>query len=144
MRKRRDDNLSVKEWRAMQNPASKAGKYKNVRRTYTADAGHERSYHSIAECEYARKLDLLVKAGEIISWVPQVRFDLPGEKHYVDFMVIRLATIMPPPEIAHPATLQPEYIVSYVEVKGYDTPDGKRKRKAVEKRYGITIEVTKG
>ena len=81
-------------------------------------------FHSKKEAQYAIELDFLKKAGEVLFWLRQVPFDLPGNIRYrVDFVVFLSSGE-----------------VIFVDTKGYDTPGGKMKRKMVEELYPITIE----
>jgi len=71
------------------------------------------------------ELKLLMKSGEVIFFLRQVPFDIGGgTKHFIDFV-----------------EFWADGDVRFVEVKGYDTPQGKMKRKIVEGLYPITIEV---
>jgi len=82
-------------------------------------------YASKKEAAYAAKLDMLKKAGEILFYIRQVPFDLPGNsRHRVDFM-----------EFWANGT------VVLTEVKGMDLPQGKMCRKQVEDLYGVEIAV---
>jgi len=82
-------------------------------------------FDSQKEARYYDTLILRQKAGEVLFFLRQIPFDLPGGvKHRIDFM-----------EFWSDGT------VHVVEIKGYDTPAGKMKRKMVESLYPITIEV---
>lgn len=96
-------------------------------------------YDSKKEAAYARRLDAMQRSSEIVSWIRQVKFDLPGgAKHYVDFMLIETFVVFSeenrPDSKAKP-------VVRFVEVKGRDLPMGKLKRQQVEELYGIEIEI---
>ena len=85
--------------------------------------GHR--YASKKEAQYAQELGLRKRAGEVLFWLEQVLFRLPGSTiHRVDFM-----------------EFWTDGTVHFVEVKGFDTPMGKMKRKMVEAEYPIEIEV---
>lgn len=63
-------------------------KYNNQSKEYN---GH--LYHSKKEAEYARDLDLLIRAGEILEWKPQFKLSLDVNgyhicNYYVDFWVL--------------------------------------------------------
>ena len=82
-------------------------------------------FQSKKEAQYYDMLLLRKKAGEVLFFLRQVPFDLGGGvTHRIDFM-----------EFWSDGT------VHIVEIKGYDTPTGKIKRKIVESLYPIEIEV---
>ena len=84
-------------------------------------------FPSKKEAEHYRKLCLARQSGELTFFLRQVPFHLPGNtKHLIDFV-----------EFWKDGT------VNFVEIKGYDTPMGKMKRKMVESIYPIKIEVIK-
>lgn len=67
---------------------TKQNKYGNRKTQYEG-----RSYHSALEADYAARLDLLLKAGEIKEWIPQYKIDIKVDgKHvtnyYMDFRVV--------------------------------------------------------
>jgi hypothetical protein len=93
---------------------AKRSKYGNVRTLYQG-----RQYASIKEATHARDLDLRKKAGEILAWVPQVPFLLPGGIVYVaDFVVI-----------------VSDWSVRVEDAKGFRTKEYKLKRKLFKERY---------
>lgn len=82
-----------------------------------------RTYHSKLEAAHAAKLDLLVKAGEVAGWLPQVSMPIivNGTKvcdYRVDFIV-----------------MYADGHDEYSECKGYDTPIGKLKMKLFQACY---------
>lgn len=80
-------------------------------------------FHSKKEARYFLELVCRQKAGEILYFLRQVPFDLPGGvKHVVDFMLVKA-----------------DGSIEFVEVKGRDLPMGKMKRKMVEDLYHISI-----
>lgn len=82
-------------------------------------------YASKKEAQYAQELELRKRAGEVLFYLRQVPFDLPGGVvHRVDFL-----------------EFWADGTAHLVEVKGFDTPMGKLKRKQVEALYPISIEV---
>lgn len=84
-----------------------------------------RRFDSKKEARYAQGLDLRKKAGEIIFYLRQVPFDLPGGvKYRIDFVEFHT-----------------DGTVRFIDVKGYDTPMGKAKRKMVEDLYPVKIEL---
>lgn len=86
-----------------------------------------RTYASKAEARYAAELELRKRAGDVLFWLEQTPFRLPGGvKYVVDFTVF---------------TVSGE--VHFVDVKGVETPMFVLKKKQVEELYPITIEVVK-
>ena len=82
-------------------------------------------FASKKEARAYQNLDLRKKAGDVLFFLRQVPFHLPGgTKHVIDFV-----------------TFNADGSVHFIEVKGYDTPMGKMKRKMVEAQYPITIEI---
>jgi len=82
-------------------------------------------FSSKKEAEYYGKLKILQQNGDILFFLRQVGFDLPGKvRHFIDFQVFWA-----------------DGNVEFIEVKGRDLPMGKLKRKQVEALYPITIEV---
>lgn len=101
-------------------------KYRNVPTEYGG-----RTYPSKVQAKYAAQLDLLVKAGEIRAWIPEVSIPLPapfdGERMRLDVMII-----------------ENDGRVRWQDVKGAaPTPEWKLKQTAVQNGYGITIEIIK-
>ncbi len=108
----------------------KPSKYHNQRTEYGG-----RIYASKKEADFARGLDLRIKAGEIKGWIPQVMFPLPGgTQHRVDFEVFEAS-------FNHFQDRSQFSAVSFWEVKGRDLPMGKMKRKQTEELYGIRINI---
>lgn len=87
-----------------------------------------RKYASKAEARYAQKLAVQKAAGQVIGWLEQVPFHLPGGVKYVcDFQVF-----------------EADGTVRFVEVKGMETPVWKVKKKLVEEVYPwVEIEVVR-
>lgn len=82
-------------------------------------------FDSKKEARYYETLKAARKAGELVFFLRQVPFDLPGGvKYRVDFL-----------------EFWADGTVRVVDVKGYDTPQGKMKRKMVEEIYPISIEL---
>lgn len=82
-----------------------------------------RTYHSKAEADYARRLDLEVAAAEIISWSPQrpVKMVVNGVlicKYLIDFEV-----------------LHNDGSIEWIEVKGAETAVYKLKAKLLKALY---------
>jgi hypothetical protein len=101
-----------------------------IRHKYNASPqkrdGHR--YDSKAELAFAQQLDRSKVAGEVVQYLRQVPFHLPGGVKYVcDFLIFEASGS-----------------VRLVDIKGMDTPMSKMKRKQVEELYApIVIEVVK-
>jgi hypothetical protein len=101
-----------------------------IRHKYNASPqkrdGHR--YDSKAELAFAQQLDRAKAAGEVVQYLRQVPFHLPGGVKYVcDFCIFESGGC-----------------IRWVDVKGVDTPMSKMKRKQVEELYApIVIEVVK-
>lgn len=86
-----------------------------------------KKFPSKLERAYYIELKQRQKAGEVIFFLRQTGFELPGGvKHFVDFTVF-LA----------------DGTVEFVDTKGVDTPIGIAKRKMVEDLYPIKIKIIK-
>jgi len=84
-------------------------------------------FASKKEGRYYNELKLRVKAGEVIFFLRQTSFHLPGGTTYrVDFQEFHA-----------------DGTVHFVEIKGYETKDWIMKKKLVEALYPIKIEVVK-
>ena len=84
-------------------------------------------FKSKKEARYYQELKIRQRAGEVSFFLRQVPFDLgEGVRHFLDFI-----------------EFWANGEVKFIEVKGYDTPQGKMKRKLVESMYPIEIEVIK-
>lgn len=82
-------------------------------------------YDSKKEARYGSQLKLLQKAGEILFFLRQVPFDLPGGiKYRVDFM-----------------EFWKDGNIKFIDVKGFMTQVSKNKIKQVEALYPINIEL---
>jgi hypothetical protein len=81
-------------------------------------------FGSKKEAKYYRELKLRVLAGDVIFFLMQVPFDLPGKvKYRIDFQ-----------------EFHSDGTVHFVDVKGQKTPMYKLKKKQVEDLYPIIIE----
>ena len=79
------------------------------------------------EAAYYSRLKLLQQSGEVIFFLRQVPFHIPGNiRHIIDFV-----------EFWSDGT------VKFIDVKGMDTPLSIAKRKLVEAHYPIEIDVVK-
>lgn len=81
-------------------------------------------YASKAEATYAAQLDLMVRAKKIHGWARQVPMTLTVNgahigTHYIDFAIQET----------------PDGPIKYVEIKGYETPDYKLKKKLLLALY---------
>lgn len=84
-------------------------------------------FPSQLEARYYDQLCMLQKMGEIIFFLRQVPFHLPGNVVYrVDFVEFRK-----------------DGTVHFVDTKGHETPEFIKNKKMVEALYPITIEVKK-
>ena len=82
-------------------------------------------FDSQKEGTYYLELKLRVCRGDVLFFTMQTAFHLPGGvKHRLDFV-----------------EYWSDRTVHFVDVKGYDTPMGRLKRKQVEAIYPITIEI---
>lgn len=80
-------------------------------------------FHSKKEANYYANLKLAQKSGQLLFFLRQVPFHLPGEVRYVvDF-----------------AEFWNDGSVRFVDVKGYRTPEYIAKKKILEATYPITI-----
>src|ERR1044072_3582420 len=86
-------------------------------------------FPSKKEAEYYTKLKFSKQQGQLLYFLRQVPFHLPGNvKYLADFMVVY-----------H----DPHYhfdTIEYIDVKGKDTPMSKLKRKQVKDLYGVEIK----
>lgn len=84
-------------------------------------------FGSKAEASYYNRLKTLKESGEILFFLRQVPFDLPGStKYFVDFQVFYA-----------------DGTVAFIDVKGMSTPMFILKKKQVESLYPIEIEIVK-
>ncbi len=84
-------------------------------------------FHSQLEAEYYKHLKLLVMAKEVVFFLRQVPFHLPGKTTYrVDFQVFYT-----------------DETVGFIDVKGVETKEFIRAKKQVEALYPVEIEVIK-
>lgn len=84
-------------------------------------------FQSKLEGSYYQFLKLLEKSGKVLFFLSQVPIRLPGNAKYIcDFQVF-----------------YEDGTVSFVDVKGIETPMFKLKRKQVEELYPIKIEVVR-
>ena len=87
----------------------------------------EKKFPSKLERSYYDQLKLRQKAGDVLFFLRQIPFDLPGKTKYLCDYQVFLA----------------DGNVEFVEVKGKDTPIGQLKIKQVEELYPITIKMVR-
>jgi hypothetical protein len=84
-------------------------------------------FDSKAEARYYDGLVLLKQGGEVVFFLRQVPFHLPGGVTYrCDFQVFYA-----------------DGTVAFVDVKGMETPEFRTKKRLVESLYPIEIEIVK-
>jgi hypothetical protein len=83
-----------------------------------------KKFPSKLERSYYNQLKLRQQNGEILFFLRQTPFDIPGGKYLADFTLFLASGD-----------------VEFVDVKGMDTPMSKLKRKAVEELYPVTIKI---
>jgi hypothetical protein len=84
-------------------------------------------FASKAERAYYDKLLILQKCGEVLFFLMQVPFHLPGKIKYIcDFEVF-----------------YSDGTVRFIDIKGFSTPVFELKKKSVEAHYPIEIEIEK-
>jgi hypothetical protein len=91
-------------------------------------------FDSKAEARRYGELKTLQEAGEVLWFIRQPRFDLPGGTTYkADFLVVHSASVAP-------GTGKVKVEVTIEDVKGHRTPMYIMKKKQVEALYPIEIE----
>lgn len=84
-------------------------------------------FPSKLEARYYQQLKLRQRAGDVVFFLRQTPLHLPGgTKLVIDFLVFNA-----------------DGTVSFIDVKGMQTPAFKMKKKEIEHHYPITIEVVK-
>ena len=82
-------------------------------------------FHSKKEARYFLELVCRQKAGEVLYFLRQVPFDLPGGvKYRIDFMEVHA-----------------DGSIRWIDVKGVKTPMFIMKRKQVESLYPVKVEI---
>lgn len=89
---------------------------------------NDQRYSSKLEAKYAHKLDMAKKSGELVFWLEQISFRLPGGLKYVlDFM-----------------EFWSNGDILFSECKGYETPEWKLKYKLFQETYPfLTLNIVK-
>jgi hypothetical protein len=106
-------------------------------------------FQSKLEAKYYVELALRKKAGEVLYYLRQVPFHLPGGVIYrVDFLIVSYHTgytmgVQMKREGARDLRNFEPMIVEYVDCKGMDTQDSKNKIKMVQAMYGVTIQIVR-
>lgn len=90
-------------------------------------------FDSKAEARYFSKLKALQEAGDVLFFLRQVPFYLPGGVRYV----IDFVEFWAPSKDGEPGHIR------WVDVKGFETESFKAKKKMVEALYPLTIEIEK-
>ena len=88
-------------------------------------------YQSKKEADYAKRLDLLKAAGDILFFLRQIPFQLPETIYRLDFVTFAVAQGYEPGA----------WNIHWIEIKGMETPLSLLKRKQCQAIYGIVIEV---
>ncbi|MDX9755449.1 MAG: DUF1064 domain-containing protein [bacterium] len=116
------ERMSAEAFRALQAQPGQRRKHHNQPMEYNG-----RRYDSKKEARYAVMLDLARQAGEVLYWIPQPSIPL----HHASGVRYR-----------------PDFFVKYrdgheewVDVKGYDTPQSRQKRRQVKEAYGIEVKI---
>lgn len=109
--------------------SAKPSKLHNVRTEYAG-----RNYDSRSEAKIAQNYDLQQQSGSLIASIPQPSMPLtPKTSRRIrpDFLLIQ--------EIYSDGTFRGEF----VDVKGFDTPAGKKNRQLFKDHYGVDIRLVK-
>jgi len=84
-----------------------------------------KKFPSLLEKNYYNQLVFRQKAGDIVFFLRQISFDLPGNVHYrADFQIFNN-----------------DGTIDFVDTKGKDTPISIAKRKMVEELYPVKIKI---
>lgn len=128
--------MSLEEYRKITAAPSPGGsnKYHAKKTTvFFERLGQDISFDSRAEARRARDLELLVKTGHLLTWIPQVSLLIPpassdtgktGKRHRVDFLAVKK---------------NGEAV--FIEEKGRDLDAGRSRRALAELAHGIRIHV---
>ena len=104
-------------------PRTNKSKYKAVR----CEVGGLK-FDSKAEARYFMDLRIRQKIGEVLWFIRQPSFDLPGGiKYRADFLEVR-----------------EDGTVAVVDVKGFETPEFRLKHRLLKEAYPFELEVVKG
>jgi hypothetical protein len=83
-----------------------------------------KKFPSKLERSYYNQLKIRQANGEVLFFLRQIPFEIPGSKYVVDFAVFLASGE-----------------VEFIDTKGMDTPMSKIKRKAVEELFPVTIKI---
>ncbi|HXK00735.1 MAG TPA: DUF1064 domain-containing protein [Buchnera sp. (in: enterobacteria)] len=84
-------------------------------------------FSSTLEYNYYNYLNLLIKSGEVVFFLRQVPFHLPGGVKYVtDYQVF-----------------YSDGMCRFIDIKGFETSEFKIKKRIVESLYPVEIEIIK-
>jgi hypothetical protein len=125
-------------------PRKKLGKYSNE---ITEVDGIK--FHSKLEARYYVELELRKKAHEVLFYLRQVPFPLPGGVVYrLDFLEVGYHTgFVGCEQLRAEGALDLRNVdpmwIRYVDTKGHETREGKNKIKQVQALYGITITLVR-
>jgi hypothetical protein len=114
----------------------RAPKYRAIRTEGIGPSGEPRTYDSKSEAAYCATLNLRKRAGEIVSWVPQVSLEVGTDeggkrvRYRADAMLV--------------LELRPDgsFVGQFVDRKGLDTPASRAKRAALRALHGISVVLT--
>ena len=106
-------------------PETKPSKYRNKKVPFTSIQGFSLTAASKQEARDYGMLDLGIKAGTVIRWVPQVSFLLQGGSRYRCDALVFWA----------------DGSVTVRDAKGFETPEFKIKRGLMKSTYGLEIEL---
>ena len=94
---------------------------------------NDQRYSSKLEAKYAQRLNTAKEKGELVFWLEQVPFLLPGSLRYkIDFM-----------EFWAPKDGQEIGDIICTEVKGMETKDWIMRKKLFESTYPIPLNIVK-
>lgn len=107
---------------AVATATKKRSKFRNIR----CQAHDGKNFASKLERDYYEQLLVRWKAGDVLWFIRQPRFDLEGGVVYVaDFLIVTTAG------------------VEVVDTKGHQTQDSKNKLKQLKARYGIDVQLVR-
>ena len=107
-------------------PETKPSKYRNKKVPFRSTQGFELTAASKQEAKDYGMLDLGIKDGTIIRWVPQVGFRLPGNIRYVADALVWWA----------------DGRVTVIDSKGFVTPAFRDRQRLMLATYNLPVELT--
>lgn len=100
-------------------------------------------FQSKLEAKYYVELELRRKAGDVLYFLRQVPFHLPGGVIYrVDFQIVKPIPVKKGAGIYLAADAHPVHI-EYVDCKGFDKRESISKIKIVQAIYGVKVELVR-